>query len=145
MRHEDDGEDVDDLGPDPAEQAFAAIGRFVKGASRTLWRRVSHKEANRTPCSSSEHGSAFPEEEARTPTPDHLYGDDTGKSKEHSEEGSVWEEEVGGDTWKQLRAQVVSDGTVSSDNASGDPAPIRTSAIEALAAKRSSVSSAIPP
>ncbi|KZT02357.1 uncharacterized protein LAESUDRAFT_716949 [Laetiporus sulphureus 93-53] len=33
----------DDLGVDPAEEAIAAIGRFVKGATRSLFRRISSR------------------------------------------------------------------------------------------------------
>lgn len=42
---QDGGAEVveDDLGVDPAEEAIAAIGRFVKGATRSLFRRISSR------------------------------------------------------------------------------------------------------
>lgn len=86
----------DDLGIDPAEQAFAAIGRFVKGASRTLFRRKSRKDGERkdVPIVHGVKDSTLDGAQEHIPEP--CVG---------NEEGGVWEEEVGGKTWKQLREE----------------------------------------
>ncbi|EPS98965.1 hypothetical protein FOMPIDRAFT_1081539, partial [Fomitopsis schrenkii] len=103
----------DDLGTDPAEEAFAAIGKFVKGATRTLFRRKSTKDVklkdDSVPPPSPVGGSD--KKVPRSRSVEHLFSSpptSTDPPKDN-EEGGVWEEEIGTDTWAQLRARTQSE------------------------------------
>ncbi|KAH9928074.1 uncharacterized protein B0H18DRAFT_1001288 [Fomitopsis serialis] len=118
----------DDLGTDPAEEAFAAIGKFVKGATRTLFRRKSSKDTNSdsAPPQSSLSTDAPDKRVARSRSMDHLFSSPPADPHKDREEGGVWEEEVGSNTWAQLRART-QDGASASDTAYK-----RTSTVEVI-------------
>ncbi|TFY57827.1 hypothetical protein EVJ58_g6789 [Rhodofomes roseus] len=128
----------DDLGTDPAEEAFAAIGKFVKGATRTLFRRKSSKDANTN--TNSDSAASQPPLPAGTPgkkvsrsrSMDHIFSPPPEDLRKDNEEGGVWEEEVGSNTWAQLRARTQSD----SANVSADIAYKRTSTVEVIGKKK---------
>lgn len=127
----------DDLGTDPAEEAFAAIGKFVKGATRTLFRRKSSKDVkddNAPP--PSPVGGASGKKVSRSRSMEHLFSSSPASTDPQSEEGGVWEEEVGTDTWAQLRARTQSETTTNTTTtvcAAADVAYKRTSTVEVVA------------
>ena len=126
----------DDLGTDPAEEAFAAIGKFVKGATRTLFRRKSSKDVkddNAPP--PSPVGGASGKKVSRSRSMEHLFSSSPASTdpRKENEEGGVWEEEVGTNTWAQLRARTQSDTTTNTTTtacATADVAYKRTSTVE---------------
>ena len=125
----------DDLGTDPAEEAFAAIGKFVKGATRTLFRRKSSKDVkddNAPPLSPV--GGTSGKKVSRSRSMEHLFNASPASTdpQKESEEGGVWEEEVGTDTWAQLRARTQTEITTSTTTGVGtaeDAAYKRTSTV----------------
>jgi len=123
----------DDLGTDPAEEAFAAIGKFVKDATRTLFRRKSSKDTNSdsAPPQSSLSAGAPDKRVSRSRSMDHLFTPPPADTIRDHEEGGVWEEEVGSNTWAQLRARTQADGANASETAYK-----RTSTVEVIGKKK---------
>ncbi|PCH37631.1 hypothetical protein WOLCODRAFT_135754 [Wolfiporia cocos MD-104 SS10] len=93
--------------PDPAEEALAAIGRFMRGAGRNLLRHLSHKDKkNRAPKVVV----------TDPPAADSVLADDVKDPIVDDGEGGVWEEEVGSDRWQRLGAQEVEDEATESNS-----------------------------
>ncbi|KZT69865.1 hypothetical protein DAEQUDRAFT_811138 [Daedalea quercina L-15889] len=126
----------DDLGTDPAEEAFAAIGKFVKGATRTLFRRKSSKEVkdDSMPPPSPLSEGALNKKVTRSRSMDHLFSPSSSDSVKENEEGGVWEEEVGSDSWASLRARTQTEG--SGPDGVSDVSCKRTSTVEVAGKKK---------
>lgn len=101
----------DDLGKDPAEEAFAAIGKFVKGATRTLFRRKSTKDVKDDDAPPPSPVAETSKKVSKSRSVDHLFSSPPASTElpKGNEEGGVWEEEIGTDTWAQLRARTQSE------------------------------------
>lgn len=139
--------DADSARPEHAEDAITHLGKLVKGAGRSLWRSMSKNKKDR-PASPAPSPSQSPEPvlngqaDARaSPVPKvvksrlrvaHLFVDDAREEQDGEGAGGVWEEEVGGDTWQQLRTRTLSEGAVSQISAGDDRKYKRTSVVEVL-------------
>ncbi|CCL98770.1 uncharacterized protein FIBRA_00775 [Fibroporia radiculosa] len=136
------GDDVEDLGPDPAEEAIAAIGRLVKGASRSLWRRLASKDAARKDRSSSTDETQ-PITEKGPPSgsssPDRATASAADTAAQEPQEGRVWEEEVDVGRWQRQGADPAPtpESGLTAEISSAGRRSRRVSTIEALGIKKS--------
>ena len=133
---------------DPSEESLPSLGKLMRGAGRSLWKSLSMRDmrtkereeataaAAATTAEPTAEGTkqrrsgSLPEKQrhAARNAAGHLFND-TDDGRAHSEEGGVWEEEVGQDSWKNLLsgAQVTAEPeSIDSEDASAPetvPAP----------------------
>ncbi|OBZ69162.1 hypothetical protein A0H81_10917 [Grifola frondosa] len=117
---------------DPAEDAFASLGKLVKGVGRTIWRRKSKKDMcetdpERPDGDGEKHTGVAAVVEAKQGV--HLFEDDGNREDSGEGDGSVWVEEISGETLRRLLSNSAPGTTDADISSSTDVVDLSTNTV----------------